>query len=95
MLAAMIVEISLFRSSYESGCQVKKILPAPLRDAGVVTYIQPTSFLTSFLEGVVGLVALARRSFPRRCPTPVACPNSTGFMKSVAHDAVRFRSYAS
>ena len=32
---------SPFHSSYEKGCQGKKLLPAPLRDAGVVTCIQP------------------------------------------------------
>src|ERR1022692_5337504 len=53
--------------SYERGCQVKKILPAPLRDAGVVTYIQPNLIPHLILRGVIGLVALARRTSPRRC----------------------------
>ena len=48
-----------FHSSYERGCQGKKLLPAPREDAGVVTYIQ--SHL--ILRGVIGLVALARRTF--------------------------------
>ncbi len=46
-------------SSYERGCQEKKHLPAPRKDAGVVTYIQPHLIL----RGVIGLVALARRTF--------------------------------
>src|ERR1700690_3551066 len=29
-------------SSYERGCQEKRLVPAPRRDAGVVTYIQPS-----------------------------------------------------
>ena len=59
------VETSPYRSSYERGCQGKKILPAPLRDAGVVTYIQPHLIAHLILRGVIGLVALARRSSPR------------------------------
>jgi hypothetical protein len=43
------------------------VLPAPLRDAGVVTDIQPHPIPHLILRGVVGLVALARRTFPRRC----------------------------
>jgi hypothetical protein len=31
---------SPYHSSYEKGCQGKKLLPAPLWDAGVVSYIQ-------------------------------------------------------
>jgi len=46
-------------SSYERGCQEKKLLPAPGEDAGVVTYIQPHLIL----RGVIGLAALARRTF--------------------------------
>jgi len=53
--------------SYEKGCQEKKLLPAPLRDAGVVTYIQLHLIPHLILRGVIGLVALARRTFPRRC----------------------------
>jgi hypothetical protein len=49
--------------SYEKGCQGKKLLPAPLRDAGVVTYIQSHLAPHLILRGVVGLVALARRTF--------------------------------
>jgi len=41
VLASQIGVKSRFHSSYEKGCQGKKYLPAPLRDAGVVTYIQP------------------------------------------------------
>jgi hypothetical protein len=47
------------QSSYERGCQEKKLFPAPREDAGVVTYIQPHLIL----RGVLGLVALARRTF--------------------------------
>ena len=49
-------------SSYERGCQGKKLLPAPREDAGMVTYIQPHHTL----RGVIGLAALARRAFQRR-----------------------------
>jgi hypothetical protein len=52
---------SPLRSSYERGCQEKKLLPAPRRDAGVVTCIQPRLIL----GGVIGLVALARRRLLR------------------------------
>jgi hypothetical protein len=62
------------RSSYERGCQVKKILPAPPRDAGVVTYIQPHLIPHLILRGVIGLVALARRIFPRRCQPRLLVP---------------------
>ena len=55
-----------FAESYERGCQEKKHLPAPLGDAGVVTYIQPHLTPHLILRGVIGLVALARRIFPRR-----------------------------
>src|ERR1700675_4219606 len=48
---------SPLRSSYEKGCQVKKLLPAPLGDAGVVTYIQPPLIPHLILRGVIGLVA--------------------------------------
>jgi hypothetical protein len=43
----------------------KKLLPAPLRDAGVVTYIQPYLIPRLILihRGVVGLSALDRRRF--------------------------------
>src|ERR1039457_5670068 len=52
-------------SSYERGCQEKKILPAPQEDAGVVTCIQPHLILRLILihRGVVALAALARRRF--------------------------------
>src|SRR6266852_260275 len=61
-------------SSYERGCQVKKFLPAPLRDVGVVTYIQPHLIRHLILRGVIGLVALARRTFPRRCQPQLLIP---------------------
>src|SRR2546425_13359767 len=57
-MGADIVMESL-HSSYERGCQEKKLLPAPGEDAGVVTYIQPHLIL----RGVIGLAALARRTF--------------------------------
>jgi hypothetical protein len=64
-----------FRSSYENGCQGKNLLPAPLRDAGVVTYIQPHPIPhLIILRGVIGLVALARRTFPRRCQPQLLVP---------------------
>src|ERR1035438_9071723 len=44
----------------------KRHPPAPLRDAGVVTYIQPHLIPHLILRGGIGLVALARRTFPRR-----------------------------
>src|SRR5882672_5249064 len=65
---------SPFRSSYEKGCQGKKHLPAPLGDAGVVTYIQPHLIPHLILRGVIGLVALARRTFPRRCQPQLLVP---------------------
>ena len=65
---------SLYRSSYERGCQGKKLLPAPLRDAGVVTYIQPHLIPHLIVRGVIGLVALARRAFPRRCQPQLLVP---------------------
>jgi hypothetical protein len=40
--------------SYEKGCQVKKLLPAPLRDAGVVTYIQPHLILHLTVQASLG-----------------------------------------
>jgi hypothetical protein len=55
---------SRFHSSYERGCQGRKILPAPLRDAGVVTYIQPHLILIH--RGVLGLSTLDRRALRRR-----------------------------
>ena len=63
-----------FRSSYEKGCQGKKLLPAPLRDAGVVTYIQPRLIPHLILRGVIGLVALAGRTSPRRCQPQLLVP---------------------
>ena len=67
-------EESPFHSSYERGCQEKKLLPAPLGDAGVVTYIQPHLIPHLILRGVIGLVALARRTFPRRCQPQLLVP---------------------
>src|ERR1700675_84357 len=61
-------------SSYEKGCQVKKLLPAPLGDAGVVTYIQPHLIPHLISRGGIGLVALARRTFPRRCQPQLLLP---------------------
>ena len=46
----------------ERGCQEKTFLPAPRGDVDVVTYIQPHLIL----RGVIGLAALARRTFQRQ-----------------------------
>src|SRR6266566_7831537 len=70
----MVGETSRYRSSYERGCQGKKLLPAPLRDAGVVTYIQPHLIPYLILRGVIGLVALAPRTSPRRCQPQLLVP---------------------
>jgi hypothetical protein len=67
------IPISLILS-YKRGCQGKKLLPAPLRDAGVVTYIQPHLIPHLILRGVIGLVALARRTSPRRCQPQLLVP---------------------
>src|ERR1035441_2064088 len=56
------------------GCQVKNLLPAPLGDAGVVTYIQPHLIPHLILRGVIGLVALARRTFPRQSQPQLLVP---------------------
>src|SRR4029078_8712775 len=85
---------SPLHQSYERGCQVKKFLPAPLRDAGVVTYIQPHLIPHLILRGVIGWVALARRTFPRRCQPQLLVPTRQ-FHDVVVLDAVRLRSYAS
>src|SRR5216684_4797072 len=68
--------ISPLRSSYERGCQEKKILPAPPEDAGVVTCIQPHLIPRLILihRGVVGLVALARCRFQQRCQPQLFVP---------------------
>src|ERR1700730_1044684 len=68
----------------------KKLLPAPRGDAGVVTCIQPRLIL----RGVVGLVALARRTFQRQCQPQLLVPTRR-FHEAVALDAIRSRSYAS
>ena len=65
---------SPLHSSYEKGCQGQKLHPAPLEDAGVVTYIQPHLIPHLILRGVIGLVALARRTFPRRCQPHLLVP---------------------
>ena len=61
-------------SSYERGCQEKKLLPAPPGDAGVVTYIQPHLIPHHILRGVIGFFALARRTCPRRCQPHLLVP---------------------
>ena len=92
----MIGVTSPYRSSYEKGCQEKKLLPAPLRDAGVVTCIQPRLIprLIFIHRGVVALVALARRTFPRRYQPQLLVPTQR-FHETVVLDAIRLRSYAS
>ena len=87
------IPISLILS-YKRGCQGKKLLPAPLRDAGVVTYIQPHLIPHLILRGVIGW-SLWLAALPRGDANPSCLSQLDGFMKSVAHDAVRFRSYAS
>src|SRR5439155_9191469 len=58
---------SPFHSSYEKGCQGKNF-SSPLWEMRVwCTYIQPHLIPHLILRGVIGLVALARRTFPRRC----------------------------
>ena len=52
----------------------EKVLPAPLRDAGVVTYIQLHLIPHLILGGVIGLVALVRRTFPRRSQPQLLVP---------------------
>jgi hypothetical protein len=73
-LLSITIEKSRFHSSYEKGCQEKKLLPAPLGDAGVVTYIQPHLIPHLVVRVVMGLVALARRTFPRRCQPQLLVP---------------------
>src|SRR6202795_5308996 len=65
---------ALSQPSYEKGGQRKNLLPAPVRDAGVVTYIQPHPIPHLILRGVIGLVALARRTSPRRCQPQLLVP---------------------
>jgi hypothetical protein len=73
----------------------KKDSPRPSeRDAGVVTYIQPDLIPHLILRGVIGLVALARRTFPRRCQPQLLVPTRR-FHDVLVLDAVRLRSYAS
>jgi hypothetical protein len=69
----------------------KKILSSSLGgDVAVVTYIQPHLLL----RGVIGLAALARRSFQRQYQPQLRVPTQR-FHKAVVLDAIRFRSYAS
>jgi hypothetical protein len=84
------VETMPSHSSYERGCQERKLLPAPRGDAGVVTCIQPHLIL----RGVIGLVALARRTFQRQSQPQLLVPTRR-FHEAVALDAIRSRSYAS
>src|SRR2546421_12963714 len=60
---------------------------------GVLTS-SPTSFLTSFLEGLL-VWSLWLAALSRGDANPSGLSQLDGFMKSVALDAVRFRSYAS
>src|ERR1700690_530938 len=64
-------EKSPLHSSYERGCQEKRLLPAPRRDAGVVTYIQPSHSRKGDWFGRFGSPQIAGVM-----PTPVACPHS-------------------
>jgi len=54
----------------------------------------PISFLTSFLEGWL-VWSLWLAALPRGDANPSCLSQLEGFMKSVAHDAVQLRSYAS
>src|SRR5271167_2839065 len=60
---------SRFHSSYERGCQEKRLLPAPRRDAGLVTCIQP-----SHSRKGECLAASARCRFQRRCQSQLLVP---------------------
>ena len=69
----------------------KKSFSPPLEKTRVwMTYIQPHLIL----GGVIGLVALARRTFQRQCQPQLLVPTQR-FHKTVMLDAIRFRSYAS
>ena len=71
------------------GCQEKRLLPAPRRDAGVVTYIQPShSHKGDWLAG------LARRRLQRRCQPQLLVVPTQRFHDVVMLDTIRFRSYA-
>jgi hypothetical protein len=64
-------EKSLLRSSYKRGCQEKRLLPAPRRDAGVVTYIQPSHSRKGDLVGRFGSPCrLQRRCQPQLLVVP-------------------------
>ena len=64
---------ALYRGSGIACCQEKRLLPAPRRDAGVVTYIQPSHSRKGDWFGRFGSPQIAAAM-----PTPVACcPNST------------------
>src|SRR5580693_5370006 len=77
-------------SSYKRGCQEKRLLPAPRRDAGGVTYIQP-----SHSRKGDWLAALARRRLQRRCQPQLLVVPTQRFHDVVVLDTIRFRSYAS
>src|SRR5580700_6628268 len=76
--------------SYKRGCQEKRLLPAPRRDAGGVTYIQPSDSRKGDW-----LAALARRRLQRRCQTQLLVVPTQRFHDGVVLDTIRFRSYAS
>jgi hypothetical protein len=81
------------RRSYKNKDVKEKNSPHPSGDAGVVTS-SPTSFLTSFLEGLL-VCSLWLAAHSRGNANPTCLSQLDGFMKSVALDAVRFRRYAS
>jgi hypothetical protein len=60
-IGKVVGEKSRLHLSDKRGCQEKRLLPAPRRDAGVVTYIQP-----SHSRKGDWLAALARRRLQRR-----------------------------
>ena len=50
----------------------------------MVTYIQPHLLPHFILRGVIGLVALARRTFARGDANPTCLSQLDGFMKSLS-----------
>ena len=86
----LLIRQELLGKFLERGCQEKRLLPAPRRDAGVVTYVQPRLILAR----VIGPAASARRRLQRRCQPQLLVPTPR-FHEVVVLDAIRFRSYAS
>jgi len=73
----------------------EKNFSPPLREMRVWWLTSsPTSYLTSFLEGLLVSSLWLAADFSGNA-NPSCLSQLDGFIKSVAHDAVRFRSYAS